>query len=277
MPTQKLKIAKNGKIYLNAGCGRHYSEEWNNIDLRRDSNVIFHDIRHRLPYEACIFDAVYSSHVLEHLTSLEGEDFLKEMYRVCKSGGMCRIVVPDFERNCREYIARLDEVLRDPSPSQLRRYHWSLLEIIDQYARQKSGGKMLEALISGDFDEEYVRTRNGDEFETYYASNKINTQAPQDLRAKIKRFWPVRFLLKIRKKLLDKKFIANRGCGELHRWAYDRFSLRIILEKTGFRNVHVTSYNISHIPDWEKFSFDTSADGLHERKHDSLYMEGIKP
>ena len=54
----------------------------------------------------------------------------------------------------------LNEVWSSPSEETLHRYHWSVLELIDQLVRTKSGGLMLELLKSGRFDTEYVRYRN---------------------------------------------------------------------------------------------------------------------
>ena len=43
------------------------------------------------------FDAVYSSHSLEHLAPYEVPDALANFYRVLKPGGYTLIIVPDLE------------------------------------------------------------------------------------------------------------------------------------------------------------------------------------
>lgn len=51
-----------------------------------------------LPFEANSVDAVYSSHMLEHLDQATGHRFLQEAKRVLKPGGVLRIAVPDLAR-----------------------------------------------------------------------------------------------------------------------------------------------------------------------------------
>ena len=59
-------------------------------------------------------DIVYSSHMMEHLTHEEAEQFLKEVLRILKSGGGFRLVLPDLQyyinRYCKNHDA--DEFLR---------------------------------------------------------------------------------------------------------------------------------------------------------------------
>lgn len=50
-------------------------------------------------------DAVYSSHMLEHLDRAAGGQFLAEAYRVLKPGGVIRIAVPDLRMLVDRYNA----------------------------------------------------------------------------------------------------------------------------------------------------------------------------
>jgi SAM-dependent methyltransferase len=54
------------------------------------------DLRRALPYETGSVDAIYSSHVLEHLYLREAERLLGECHRVLTGGGILRLALPDF-------------------------------------------------------------------------------------------------------------------------------------------------------------------------------------
>jgi len=56
------------------------------------------DLTKPLPYSSDSVEAIFSSHVLEHLFMDEVEKLIPEMFRILKPGGVCRIVVPDLEK-----------------------------------------------------------------------------------------------------------------------------------------------------------------------------------
>ena len=63
-----------------------------------------------LPFPANHFVAVYSSHLLEHLYYEHALALLKEIYRVSRSGAVCRAVVPDLHAVVLRYVqAKADE------------------------------------------------------------------------------------------------------------------------------------------------------------------------
>lgn len=74
-------------------------------------------------------------------------------------GGVIRIVVPDLENICREYLSILDNVRRDPSYQ--KKYEYIVIALIDQMTRQHSGGEMLAYWESDERDEEYILKRTG--------------------------------------------------------------------------------------------------------------------
>jgi len=51
-----------------------------------------------LPYPDSSIEAIFSSHVFEHLFIDEVEKLIRECQRVLKPGGVCRVVVPDLEK-----------------------------------------------------------------------------------------------------------------------------------------------------------------------------------
>src|SRR5713101_878977 len=72
------------------------------------SNIICHNLAHGIPFLTESVDAVYHSHFLEHLDRGAARQFLLEVKRVLRPGGIQRIVVPDLEKLCRAYVAHCD-------------------------------------------------------------------------------------------------------------------------------------------------------------------------
>jgi len=63
-----------------------------------------HDLTNGIPHTAESVDAIYSSHMLEHIDPASAELILRECHRVLKPGGVLRIVVPDLESAARAYV-----------------------------------------------------------------------------------------------------------------------------------------------------------------------------
>lgn len=110
---------------LNLGCGTTVVQGWDNIDrspnlildrfrpLKRGlyrfgvisaehmiewpPGVIRHDVRKGLPYPDGSVDAVYSSHMLEHIYLDEARRLLREAAGVLRIGGIIRLALPDSE------------------------------------------------------------------------------------------------------------------------------------------------------------------------------------
>ena len=74
------------------------------LDLPWTANVVFHDLRKPLPFEAESMSVIYSSHTLEHLYRSEAEMLLDECYRVLRRGGIIRLVVPDLLSLAKRYV-----------------------------------------------------------------------------------------------------------------------------------------------------------------------------
>ena len=107
------------------GCGFSAPSGWKNFDVsptlrfervpllgrlyrknqqRFPSNVEYGDIVKGipLPNESC--EAIYASHVLEHLSLRDFRMALANTYRLLTSGGLFRLVVPDLEILARRYV-----------------------------------------------------------------------------------------------------------------------------------------------------------------------------
>lgn len=262
-----LKIIRTpqGHACLNLGCGNAYRNTWTNVDLKAKAGVQALDLRKRLPVPDGAFDAVYSSHVLEHLTEEDGLRLLHEICRVLKPGGVCRVAVPDLEEICRQYLNTLEQAVEDPTETKLQRYRWMRLELMDQMVRQQSGGKMRVALENKDYDPAFLKARMADQFEHYWS--KVGTMST--VRSK-------QSLLKHLKDFLMPPKPPQKS-GEAHLWMYDRLSLKIAFEKSGFELPTKCAWDESQIPNWSEENLDSSRHGDGPRKPDSIYFEGRKP
>ena len=119
---------------LHLGCGLTAPAEWLNVDgswnawlaqkpwlksvgttLRLvprsklavpwPTNITIADLRKRLPFPDSTFEAVYSSHLIEHLHRDGALALLREARRVLKPGGRCRTLVPDLRKMVNDYVA----------------------------------------------------------------------------------------------------------------------------------------------------------------------------
>ncbi len=123
----------NSRKRLNLGCGLLTHPSWTNVDgswnarlakhpfLRKtlswfrilpgekakvpwSRDIFIHDVRKPLPFASFSADAIYASHILEHLYREQGEQLIRESFRVLVPGGIIRIVVPDLHAIVHEYL-----------------------------------------------------------------------------------------------------------------------------------------------------------------------------
>ena len=122
------------QTYVQYGCGLCAPEGWLNFDasptLRARSvpvlgllakrmvafpkEVRYGDIRAGLPVADKSVDAVYCSHVLEHLSLEDCRRALANTFRILKPGGRFRLVMPDLRWYVDQYVA-------DPTPDAAHR------------------------------------------------------------------------------------------------------------------------------------------------------------
>ncbi len=122
-------------LRINVGCGQTPTQGWRNFDnsvslrlskipflpdlllklkliespqyqfirFARENNIEYGDATKGLPVQDESVDVLYSSHMLEHLDRNEVDKFLKEAFRVLRSGGIIRIAVPDIKKEVEQY------------------------------------------------------------------------------------------------------------------------------------------------------------------------------
>lgn len=268
---------------LNLGCGRHFHSDWVNVDLVACSpEVIEADLTQGIPFPEATFEAVYHSHVLEHMDQEAGRKFLGECFRVLAPGGTLRVAVPDLERIARDYVQALDEASRG-SDSACQKHEWLKLELLDQLVRTQSGGKMGIAMRDAKPSRRsMIAERMGGE--VLDAQAPLPQVAPKSFRSKYtKRFAKLRdrVVRSLLKRLYGRAAVAAwdesqfRASGEIHRWMYDRVDLARTLSEVGFESVKVCEADESRISGFVHCELDTR-DGR-VRKPDSLFVEATKP
>jgi SAM-dependent methyltransferase len=276
---------------LNFGCGTRLANGWINIDFHSyDSRVRQVNLLAGFPFPDAKFDAVYSSHVLEHFTREQAQLLLRESYRVLKPGGILRVVVPDFEDSCREYLRVL--ALPDNSEEKALRHSWMMIELLDQLVRTVPSGEMgaVFALLRSGADPEllaYVRSRTENSALTSATSvsavaregarpwpRRLRGMTSQKLATKLN-YWYLKSVTRLIPKNLRTLVLIETPIGERHRWMYDRYSLRRLLNQSGFGGCQVLQHDQSGIPGFVLDRLDTNADGS-PYKNVSIYMEATK-
>jgi len=86
----------NKVIYKVAGSSAYYSFDHFN-EVIKNKKLYWRDLTDKIPLTDNSIDIVFSSHFLEHLTKTKGEQFLNDIYRIMKPGGLMRILVPDLD------------------------------------------------------------------------------------------------------------------------------------------------------------------------------------
>jgi predicted SAM-dependent methyltransferase len=84
---------------LNLGCGDHpLDSSWINTDIFCiDPRVRYLDVRERFPFDDNSIDRIFTEHMIEHLTGVEGQRCIKECFRVLAPGGRIRISFPSLD------------------------------------------------------------------------------------------------------------------------------------------------------------------------------------
>jgi predicted SAM-dependent methyltransferase len=274
--------------YLNLGCGLTWHSDWTNVDfVSTGEGVMAHNLLKGVPFKDESFEVVYHSHVLEHMPKTYAENFIHECYRVLKPGGIIRVAIPDLEQIALNYIKYLNESLQGV-PGAAEKYEWTMLELFDQVVRNVSGGEMIGYIKdTSKNNDQFLLERNGYEVKRIMdllrgqkQEGKSTPEVSVPSRnpvSKLKRKIKNRIQKPLSEEDLQALSIGRfRMQGEIHQWMYDRYSLKMLLEKCGFKNCERKTAFESGIENWNKFDLDGNPETEEVRKPDSLFMEAIK-
>ncbi len=269
--------------YLNLGCGSTFHKDWTNVDfVSTGEDVIAHNLLSGVPFNDNTFEVVYHSHVLEHFPKDKAIVFIKECYRVLKTDGIIRVAIPDLERIAKNYLKYLEESLNNV-PKAAEKYEWSLLEMYDQVVRTQEGGEMINFIKDETKQiDDFLLEQNGHEVKLLMDNlrvKQISTNNTIQVKSGISFNFKNRIKEKLKRMLLkddyQKLSIAQfRNGGEIHQWMYDRYSLKLLLQNCGFKDVKVVTAFDSSIKDWNSFELDAKNGAI--RKPDSLFVEAKK-
>ena len=124
------KVIKQGPIYLNVGCGYTAPNGWLNVDssptarieklpvigralskLSGNAQRFPHSVRYGNIINGRFLavnsvEAIYASHVLEHLALADMRSALANLFAMLRPGGTIRMIVPDLAARAEHYVER---------------------------------------------------------------------------------------------------------------------------------------------------------------------------
>jgi len=275
---------------LNLACGGIYvtSNDWINVDyVSSDSHVQAANLLETLPFKSNSISLVYSSHFLEHIPLYQIPSFLRECHRVLEPGGVIRLVLPDFEEMCREYLGQLDR--GDYTKAKL-----CVIDIVDQCVRLERGGELAKIykeysqdLAGNDLIRDYLYSRNGQYLPLPSALSQstrftrlINSLAKPNLF--IKKFLyqlnmvRINILISLLPKAFREQNVSFASIGERHHWLWDFYQVKSVLDEIGFDNVQRCDFNTSQVPDFPFKPLDANSDNRPRKGQQSMYLEAMK-
>lgn len=283
-----MKNQMNNNKFINIACGGSYilDEQWTNLDYQpahpsiRKANLLG-----KLPFSDNSCDVVYSSHFLEHIPKSTVPLFLKECHRILKSDGKIRLVLPDLENICQEYLSSRKSGKHEQAD-------FCIIELIDQCVRTKSGG-MLGAYyqdLKSNLETKsemvnYLKFRTGEDLSIGTKQDNQTSKIGYLLTHPKKLITSVqskltRLYILIITALLPSAFreqnVSYSSVGEKHLWMWDFYTLSRELENTGFSNIKRLNFNSSDISEFPITPLDMTVDGFPQNGYCSMYIEATK-
>jgi predicted SAM-dependent methyltransferase len=103
---QFLADLPKSDLCVNLGCGYRPMKDWINVDRARGPEVqVVWDLARGLPFPDASCSAIFSEHLIEHVSKEDAARLLSECHRVLQNGGVLRLSTPDAELFLRSYAA----------------------------------------------------------------------------------------------------------------------------------------------------------------------------
>ena len=83
---------------IDVGCGNRRKKGYLGVDKYTKGKAHIKATAYNLPFKSNSIEAIYCSHMIEHVPHPKTEQVFSEFFRVLKSGGKLEILCPDFER-----------------------------------------------------------------------------------------------------------------------------------------------------------------------------------
>ena len=271
------------QVCINVACGNAYVDDWLNYDYAPVSaSVIKANLLETLPLESGVADVVYSSHFFEHIPRLAVDRFLNECFRVMRSGGKIRLVMPDLDELCREYLNQRDA-------GEHEKADFVVLEILDQCVRDIPGGSLAryyQEIVSKNQTgmAGYIFERAGEPLTDFLPKQHfsifqkiLNTLAqPSNLIGRLERIY-CQLLTSLLPNAFLQQNVSFTQIGERHAWIYDFYSLSKLLEAAGFFAIKKMDFDQSNIEGFPLFPLDLTDKGRPRKGSESMYIEATKP
>ena len=245
----RVKKSQN-QLLLNIGSGNWSCKGWLNLDYpsewyhdaQKAHTIIPYDIRSNpIPFSDNEVDAIYCSHVIEHIEDQHIEHFFEECNRVLKQGGALRIACPDAEF--------LYQMSLFPSDYWLWRTDWFTNEFF--YAKEKSP-RLVDYLVREIATPKLLNYKNAITQTDYFEA--FETMQMEDFFEFMK----------------EGLVFRNNFVGDhINYWTFAKIKSK--LEQSGFKHIIRSKWNGSCKKEMlYKHKFDTTYPLM------SLYVEAIK-
>lgn len=234
-------------VILNLGCGTKPGRGCINVDWS------FHLRFKRLPFSAFLAPYVFRGNRLNEYRKLGDDIVVRDLRR--------GIPYPDQSVNTVYHSHFLEHIDRPDVPhflAEVRRVlkpggiHRIVVPDLEKAARLYL--RQLDACRAG------ITTDHDEDISTLILQ-MVQKESNDTALSRPGRRW------------IENKILGDaRKRGQTHQWMYDEVNLRETLNRTGFTDIQVLSYDRSAIPGWEETGLDREETGR-EYKPESLYVE----